>query len=45
MEETINIPKKEYDRLKKLEQVDHDLVQSIAKSFKEVSEGKIRKAF
>jgi hypothetical protein len=41
--ENICISKQEYEKLKKLEKVDHDLLMSIAKSLHEIEEGKIER--
>ena len=41
--ETITIPKAEYERLKKLEKVDWELVESFKRSLEDVKEGRIRR--
>ena len=41
--ETVTIPKKEYERLKKLEQADWELVESFKKSLEDVKSGRIRR--
>ncbi len=41
--ETITITKKEYERLKKLEQVDRDLVESFRKSLDDLKSGRVRR--
>ena len=40
--ETVTIPKAEYERLKKLEKVDWELVESFKRSLEDVKEGRIR---
>lgn len=42
MAETVTIPKEEYKRLKKLEQVDWELVESFKRSLDDVKHGRIR---
>jgi len=42
MAETVTIPKKEYDRLKKMEEVDKELLEDIAHGIKDVLTGKIK---
>ena len=42
-QETITIPKEEYERLKKLEKIDWELVQSFKNSLKDLKEGRIRR--
>ena len=42
MPETINIPKKEYIKLKKLEKVDQGLLRNIARGIKDILQGKIK---
>lgn len=39
--EMIKIPKEEYDRLKKLEKVDFQLVEQFKESLEDVKEGRI----
>jgi len=41
--ETITISKQEYDHLKKLEQVDHDLIQQLVESLEDAKHGRIRR--
>ena len=41
--ETVTIPKAEYERLKKLEKVDWELVESFKRSLEDVKEGRIRR--
>ena len=41
--EIINISKEEYKRLKKLEKIDWDLVQSFKNSLEDLKEGRIRR--
>lgn len=43
MPETITIPKIEYERLKKLEQVDHDLISQLVESLEDAKHGRIRR--
>lgn len=43
MEEMVTIPKKEYERLKRLEQVDHDLLNQFKSSLEDVKAGRIRR--
>lgn len=42
MAETVTIPKKEYERLKKKEEVDTELLEDIAHGIKDVLIGKIK---
>jgi len=42
VQETITIPKKEYQRLKKLDKVDTALLQDIARGIKDILEGKVK---
>ena len=42
-QETITIPKEEYERLKKLEKIDWELVQSFKNSLEDLKEGRIRR--
>ena len=42
MSETITIPKKEYERLKKIEEDDIELAKDIAMGIRDVLTGKIR---
>ena len=41
--ETITIPKSEYERLKKLEKIDHDLVKQLVESLEDAKHGRIRR--
>ena len=41
--ETITIPKKEYERLKKIEEVDHDLIRQLKESLEDAKQGRIRR--
>lgn len=43
MQETITIPKIEYERLKKLEKVDHDLIAQLVESLEDAKCGRIRR--
>ena len=40
---TITISKQEYEHLKKLEQVDHDLIQQLVESLEDAKHGRIRR--
>jgi len=42
MAETVTISKEEYERLKKLEQVDWDLVESFKRGLEDVKHGRIK---
>ena len=42
MAETVTIPKKEYERLKKLEDIDWELVESFKRGLEDVRHGRIR---
>lgn len=42
-QETVTITREEYERLKKLEQVDWELVESFKKSLEDVEHGRIRR--
>ena len=42
-EKTITISEKEYKRLKKLEQVDFELVEQFAKGLEDVKNGRIKR--
>ena len=42
MAETITIPKEEYERLKKSEEVDQELLQDIARGIKDILQGKVK---
>ncbi len=39
--ETVTIPKKEYEKLKRLEQLDFDLIRQFANSLEDLKEGKV----
>lgn len=41
--ETITIPKEEYKRLKKLEQLDFDLIRQFASSLEDLKKGKFKR--
>ncbi len=41
--ETITIPKEEYERLKKLEKVDHELISQLVESLEDAKQGRIRR--
>ena len=43
MQETITIPKEEYNRLKKLEELDFDLIRQFANSLEDLKQGRFRK--
>ena len=43
MEETIMISKSEYDRLKKLEKLDFDLIRQFASSLEDLKQGRFKK--
>ncbi len=40
--DTINIPKTEYERLKKIEKVDKELLEDIAHGIKDIVSGKVK---
>ena len=40
--ETVTISKREFERLKKFEKVDQELLQDIARGIKDISEGKVK---
>ncbi|MEK6852470.1 MAG: hypothetical protein AABX59_01195 [Nanoarchaeota archaeon] len=42
-QELVTITKEEYERLKKLEKVDHDLIEQFRKSLEDVKAGRIKK--
>ena len=42
MAETITIPKKEYEKLKKIEEVDKELLEDIAHGIKDVLTGRVK---
>ncbi len=39
---TITIPKEEYNKLKKFEKVDQELLQDIARGIKDILKGKVK---
>lgn len=41
--ETITISREEYERLKKLEKVDHDLIEQLVESLEDAKHGRIRR--
>lgn len=41
--ETITISKKEYERLKKIEKVDHDLLDQFVRSLEDIKHGRIKR--
>ncbi len=41
--ETVTIPKKEYERLKKLEQLDYDLIRQFASSLEDLKQGRFKR--
>ena len=43
MAETVTIPRKEYERLKKLEKVDHELISQLVDSLEDAKHGRIRR--
>jgi len=43
MEEMVKIPRKEYERLKKLEKIDFDLVRQFKGSLKDLKAGRVRR--
>jgi len=42
-QEMIQIPKKEYERLKKLEELDFDLIRQFASSLADLKQGRFKK--
>ena len=40
--ETVTVPKKEYERLKKLEEIDMDLLTELIESFRDIKEGRLK---
>lgn len=40
--ETVTIPKKEYQQLKKKAEIDWELVQKVKRSFEDIKHGRIR---
>lgn len=43
MAETVTISRKEYERLKKLEKVDHELISQLVDSLEDAKQGRIRR--
>ncbi len=41
--ETVTIPKKEYERLKKLDIIDHELIRQLVNSFEDIKAGRIKR--
>tara|TARA_Y100000294_G_C8524801_1_gene324426 strand:- start:468 stop:602 length:135 start_codon:yes stop_codon:yes gene_type:complete len=41
--ETVTIPKKEYEKLKKLEEVDQDLLNQFVSSLEDIKAGRIKR--
>ena len=41
--ETVTIPKKEYERLKKLEQLDFDLIRQFSSSLEDLKKGRFKR--
>jgi len=41
--ETVTIPKEEYERLKKLEQLDYDLIKQFASSLEDLKQGRFKR--
>lgn len=41
--ETITIPKEEYTKLKKLEELDFDLIRQFSKSLEDLKEGRFKR--
>lgn len=41
--ETVTIPREEYERLKKLEKHDHDLIEQLVESLEDAKHGRIRR--
>lgn len=41
--ESVTITREEYDRLKKIEKVDHDLISQLAESLEDAKQGRIRR--
>ncbi len=42
-QETVTIPKEEYQNLKRQAQIDMDILQQLISSFKDIKEGKVRR--
>ena len=43
MQETVTIPKKEYDDLKRQAEIDMDIVHQLVSSFRDIKEGRVRR--
>ena len=43
MQETITIPKEEYESLKKLKKIDFDLIRQFASSLEDLKKGRFKK--
>ena len=41
--ETVTIPRKEYDNLKKQAKLDMDILRQLISSFKDIKEGRVRR--
>ena len=41
--ETVTIPREEYERLKKLEQLDYDLIRQFAGSLEDLKQGRFKR--
>ncbi len=41
-QETITIKKEEYEKLKRIEEVDYELLEDIAKGIKDILQGKVK---
>ena len=41
--ETVTVPKEEYERLKKLEELDFDLIKQFADSLEDLKKGRFKK--
>ena len=42
-QEMVTIPKKEYDELKKMSEIDFDILHQLLSSFRDIREGRVRK--
>lgn len=42
-QETVTIPKEEYQKLKRQAQIDMDILQQLISSFKDIKEGRVRR--
>jgi len=42
-QEMVTITKEEYNKLKKLEEIDHELIESFKRSFEDAIHGRIRR--